>query len=149
MNLTLRFARNFALLGVMPFAFLFLSPSGAAPQTPPQPPRVIEIVADHDSRYRIAGQKHAEINVKAGEELTLRITAKKAKNMNREGSIHGFTLLRAKDRTSVDGWDFPLKPGTQEFSVRAPQEPGEYVVICTVICSEDHEGMTMRFVVLP
>jgi heme/copper-type cytochrome/quinol oxidase subunit 2 len=29
----------------------------------------------------------------------------------------------------------------------APDEPGEYVVVCTVICSEDHEGMFMRFVV--
>ena len=149
MNLTLRFAGNFAALDVLPLAFLFLLPIGASPQTPQPPSRVIEIFADHDSRYRIAGQKHAEITVKAGEELTLRITAKKAKNTNREGSIHGFTLLRAKDRTSVEGWDFPLKPGTQEFFVRTPQEPGEYVVICTVICSEDHEGMTMRFVVLP
>jgi heme/copper-type cytochrome/quinol oxidase subunit 2 len=33
--------------------------------------------------------------------------------------------------------------------VVAPQEPGEYVVICTVICSEDHEGMTLKLVVLP
>ena len=27
--------------------------------------------------------------------------------------------------------------------------PGEYLVVCTVICSQDHEGMIMRFVVLP
>ena len=29
------------------------------------------------------------------------------------------------------------------------QRAGEYVVVCTVICSADHEGMHMRFVVLP
>jgi heme/copper-type cytochrome/quinol oxidase subunit 2 len=95
------------------------------------------------------GQKQASITVKAGELITLRITAKKAKNLNRDGSIHGFSLLRAKDRQPVPDWDFLLKPGTQEFTLAAPSEPGEYIVVCTVICSQDHEGMNMRFVVLP
>jgi len=112
-------------------------------------PRVIEILADHDSRYKIAGQKRPEITVKPGEDLTLRITAVKAKNHNRDGSIHGFALLRASDRKLVPGWDLLLKPGVQEFHVTAPAEPGEYVVICTVICSQGHEDMTMRFVVAP
>jgi heme/copper-type cytochrome/quinol oxidase subunit 2 len=112
-------------------------------------PRVIEVLADHDSRYKIAGMKVPEITVHANEVVTLRITARKAKNQNRDGSVHGFTLLRAKDRTRVPGWDFLLKPGVQEFTVKAPSEPGEYVVVCTVICSDDHEGMHMRFVVLP
>lgn len=114
-----------------------------------QQPRVIEILADHDSRYKIAGQKDPAIEVKAGEDITLRITAKKAKGHNRDGSIHGFSLLRAKDRKPVDGWDLLLKPGTQEFNLKAPAEPGEYVVICTVICSQDHEQMMMKFVVEP
>ncbi|MGH9744445.1 MAG: hypothetical protein ACRD51_19050 [Candidatus Acidiferrum sp.] len=112
-------------------------------------PRVIEILADHDSRFKIHGQEHPQITVKPGERLTLRITAIKAKNQNRDGSIHGFTLLRASNRMPVDGWDFLLKPGTQEFTVTSPNEPGEYVVICTVICSMNHEGMTMRFIVKP
>lgn len=111
--------------------------------------RVIEILADHDSRYKIEGQKQPVITVKVGEQITLRITAKKAKNLNRDGSIHGFTLLRAKDRKPVPDWDFLLKPGTQEFNVAAPSDPGEYVAVCTVICSQDHEGMSMKFVVLP
>ena len=118
-------------------------------QTSPPAARMMEILADHDSRYKMAGQKQPVITVKAGESITLRITAKKAKNVNRDGAVHGFTLLRAKDRTPVDGWDFLLKPGIQEFSIAAPEEPGEYVVVCTVICSQDHEGMNMKFVVLP
>jgi heme/copper-type cytochrome/quinol oxidase subunit 2 len=113
------------------------------------PPRVIEVVADHDSRYKITGQKQPLITVKAGEPITLRITANKAKSRNRDGSIHGFTLLRAKDRQPVDGWDLLLKPGTQEFTLTAPSEAGEYVVICTVICSHDHEQMNMKFLVEP
>jgi heme/copper-type cytochrome/quinol oxidase subunit 2 len=111
--------------------------------------RVIEILADHDSRFRIEGQKQPVLKLKAGEKITLRITAKKAKNVNRDGAIHGFTLLRAKDRGPVPEWDFELKPGVQEFNVTAPSEPGEYIAICTVVCSEEHEGMNMKVVVLP
>jgi heme/copper-type cytochrome/quinol oxidase subunit 2 len=114
-----------------------------------QAPHVIEILADHDSRFKMAGQKEPVITVHAGEQVTLRITAVKAKNHNRDGSIHGFSLLRAKDRSRVPGWDFLLKPGAQDFMLNAPSEPGEYVVVCTVICSADHEGMHVRFVVVP
>jgi heme/copper-type cytochrome/quinol oxidase subunit 2 len=111
--------------------------------------RVIEVRADKDSRYRIAGENKAEITVRAGEQVLLRITARKAKSWNRDGSIHGFTLLHAKDRSKVPGWDLLLRPGTQEILLTAPAEPGVYEVVCTVICSEDHEGMHMKFVVLP
>jgi heme/copper-type cytochrome/quinol oxidase subunit 2 len=112
-------------------------------------PRVIELTADRDSRYRIAGQRTPEITVKAGEEILLRVTARKAKSWNRDGSIHGFSLLRAKDRSKVEGWDLLFKPGTQEFLLTAPSEPGEYEAVCTVICSEEHEGMHLKFTVVP
>jgi len=111
--------------------------------------RVIEIIADSDSRYKIAGERTPEITVKAGEQVLLRVTARRAKTWNRNGSIHGFTLLRAKDRTRVEGWDLLFKPGKQEFLLTAPSDPGQYEVVCTVICSEDHEGMHMKFTVLP
>jgi len=111
--------------------------------------RIIEVTADRDSRYKIAGMRVPEITVKAGEQVVLRVTARKAKSWNRDGSIHGFTLLRVKDRTRVEGWDLLFKSGTQEFVMTAPTEPGEYVVVCTVICSEEHEGMHMKFTVLP
>lgn len=111
--------------------------------------RVIEILADRDSRYKMAGLKQPMIIAKPGEELTLRITARKAQSHNRDGSIHGFMLLRAKDRKPVDGWDLLLKPGTQEFNLTAPDETGEYLIECTVVCSPDHEQMSMRFVVEP
>jgi len=114
-----------------------------------RPLHVIEVLADKDSRYKIAGEKKPEITVKAGEQILLRITAHKGKSWNRDGSIHGFSLLRAKDRSKVEGWDLLLKPGTQDFSMTAPAEAGEYVVVCTVICSEEHEGMFMKFVVTP
>jgi heme/copper-type cytochrome/quinol oxidase subunit 2 len=123
---------------------LLATPSGAAAED-----HVIELLADRDSRYKMAGQRTPEITVKAGEQVLLRVTARRGKTWNRDGSIHGFTLLRAKDRTKVDGWSLLFQPGTQEFHLLAPSEPGEYVVVCTVICSEDHEGMHMKFTVLP
>jgi heme/copper-type cytochrome/quinol oxidase subunit 2 len=119
------------------------------PLLTPSNPRLIEILADHDSRYKMEGLKQPEITVRAGEQITLRITARKARHKNREGAVHGFTLLHARDQKPVRDWDFTLMPGTQDFVVTAPQELGEYIVVCTVICSEDHEGMKMRFIVLP
>jgi heme/copper-type cytochrome/quinol oxidase subunit 2 len=111
--------------------------------------RVIEVLADKDSHFKMAGMSHAEITVKAGEPILLRVIARKGKTWNRDGTVHGFTLLRANDHHKVSGWDLELKPGMQEFSLMAPAEPGEYEVLCTVICSEEHEGMRMKFIVLP
>ena len=111
-------------------------------------PRVIEVLADKDSRYKIVGMSTPSITVKPGERILLRIIARKAKTWNRDGSIHGFTLLR-KDRSKVPGWNLALKPGTQEFDLTAPAEPGEYIVVCTVVCSDEHEGMNMKFFVVP
>jgi heme/copper-type cytochrome/quinol oxidase subunit 2 len=130
-------------------AMMLLAVSCGWAQSPQPTPRVIEILADHDSRFKMEGQKQPMITAKADEKITLRITAKKAKNLNRDGSIHGFSLLRAKDRRPVPDWDLLLKPGVQEFTVAVPSEPGEYIVVCTVICSQDHEGMSMRFLVVP
>lgn len=110
--------------------------------------RVIEVLADKDSTFKIAGQRNPQITAKAGEQLVLRITARKGPSWSRDGSVHGFTLVR-KDRSLVSGWNLSLKPGTQEFSLTVPSEPGDYEVLCTVICSEKHESMTMKFVVVP
>lgn len=133
---------------IMSCAVILTMSAALAPSSNAQA-RLIEILADKDSRYKIVGERQPEVVVKAGEPLLLRVTARKAKSWNRDGSIHGFTLLRAKDRSKVPDWDFLLKPGTQEFRLTAPAEPGEYVVVCTVICSEEHEGMHMKFTVVP
>jgi heme/copper-type cytochrome/quinol oxidase subunit 2 len=148
MNMKRRFSKAANTLPLLAAFTLFSNFHSEAQIARPRN-RVIEILADHDSRYKIQGLKQPAITVQVGEQIALRITAKKAKNQNRDGSIHGFTLLRARDRQPVPGWDFELKPGTQEFTLAAPSEAGEYVVVCTVICSQDHEGMNMRFVVLP
>lgn len=109
--------------------------------------RVIEILADKDSRYKIGRQASPTLTFKAGEEVQFRITAKKAKTHNRNGSIHGFALIRKKDGAKFPDWDLELKPGTQEFILQVPSEPGEYEIVCTVICSEGHEDMHMKVIV--
>jgi plastocyanin len=110
--------------------------------------RVIEILADKDSRYKIGRQASPTLTFKAGEEVQFRITAKKAKTHNRNGSIHGFALIRKKDAAKFPDWDLELKPGTQEFILKVPSEPGEYEIVCTVICSEGHEDMHMKVIVI-
>ena len=111
--------------------------------------RVIEVLADKDSRFKISGKKNPEISLRAGEEVVFRITARKAVTGNRDGSVHGFTLLRASNRSKVPGWNLLLMSGTHDFRLTAPSEPGEYLIVCTVICSEEHEGMNMKMMVMP
>jgi hypothetical protein len=73
---------------------------------------VIQLLADSDSRYKIAGQRSLEITVKTGEQLLLRVTACRGKTWNRDGSIQGFTLLRAK-RSDQGGWMEPALEARQ------------------------------------
>lgn len=109
----------------------------------------IEVLADHDSRFKIDGRSSPQITLKAGEPVLFRITAVKGMSQTRDGFIHGFTLVRLKDRVKVRGWNLQLQPGLREFTLTAPSEPGEYEILCTVICSEEHEGMRMKVLVLP
>lgn len=147
MTTSARFCRT--LVAIAAASVLLTGLPGGGAQAGEAQPRIIELLADSDSRYKIAGERTPEITVKGGEQVLLRVTARRGKSWNRDGSIHGFTLLRAKDRTKVEGWDLLFKPGRQEFVLTAPAEAGDYIVVCTVICSEDHEGMHMKFTVLP
>jgi hypothetical protein len=128
-------------------ALLLVATALLAQQAPA--PRVIEITATKDSRYVVDGKESPHLAMKAGEPLELRITAFRAKTWQRDGSVHGLAMLRAKDRSRVPGWNLFLAPGKQTFHLNAPAEPGEYVILCTVICSEGHEQMTMKVTVEP
>ena len=106
-------------------------------------PRVIEVVADKDNQFKIPGQKKAVITVKAGEVIKLRITAHKGSEWDKDGAVHSFTITALKDQ----GWDIRLKEGTQEYTLVAPNEPGEYKIECTVKCGQGHDDMHMKLVV--
>lgn len=110
------------------------------------PPRVIELTADKDSRYRQGDIVAPTIQVSPGEHLILRITAVKARQIARDGSVHGLALLD-KDENAVPGWRFYLHPGVQDLEVTAPSQPGRYMAVCIVICSDMHEDMGFTLVV--
>ena len=108
-------------------------------------PRVIEVIADKDNRFKVPGQKKPVITVKAGEVIRLRITSRKGTDWHKDGWVHSFTITALKDQ----GWDLQLKEGTHEFTLVAPEEPGEYEVECTINCGRGHDDMRMKLVVTP
>jgi len=110
------------------------------------PPRIIDVVADKDNRFKIAKQKDPVITMKVNEVIVLRITARRGAEWDdKDGTIHTFTITALKNK----GWDFRLKEGTQQFPVVAPSEPGEYKVECTVKCGKGHDDMKLKLVVTP
>jgi len=125
--------------------FLCLLVLPVCAQTAPVP-RVIELSADKDSRYRLARKADPTIEVTANEPLLLRITAVRAKEVALDGSVHGLALLD-KDSNAVPGWRFFLHPGVQDLAVTAPAKPGRYRAVCLVICSDGHEEMGFTLVV--
>ena len=109
-------------------------------------PRIIDVVADKDNRFKIAKQKDPVITMKVNEVAVLRITAHRAAEWDdKDGSVHTFTITALKNK----GWDFRLKDGVQQFPVVAPTEAGEYQVECTVKCGKGHDDMKMKLVVTP
>jgi heme/copper-type cytochrome/quinol oxidase subunit 2 len=107
--------------------------------------RVIEVIADGDNRFKVPGRKKPVITLKAGETVRLRITSRKGNEWNKDGTVHSFTIVELKD----EGWDLLIKEGTQEFTVKAPTDPGEYKVECTVKCGRGHNQMRMKMIVIP
>lgn len=109
-------------------------------------PRVIELTAGRDSRYRLGRKVAPTIEVRSREPLILRITAVRAETMARDGSVHGLALLDKKSE-AVPGWTFSLHPGVQDLVVSAPARAGSYTAVCTVICSDGHDGMGFTLLV--
>src|SRR5215471_6121446 len=89
--------------------------------------RVIEVVADKDNTFKVAGQNKAVIALKPGEKIVLRITSHFGGEQARDGSVHSFVVKKLRDQ----GWDIRLKEGTQDFTIVAPQEQGDYLIECT------------------
>jgi heme/copper-type cytochrome/quinol oxidase subunit 2 len=109
-------------------------------------PRVIQVTADEDGKFKMPGQKGKPvITLKPGEIIKLKITSVKGTDWEKDGAVHSFTINALKDQ----GWDLRLKEGTQEFTLAAPSEPGEYLIECLVRCGKTHDDMKMKLVVAP
>jgi heme/copper-type cytochrome/quinol oxidase subunit 2 len=108
-------------------------------------PKVWHVTATKNQTFVVEGEKNPVITVKAGETVHLRITAEKAQRVASDGSVHSFTIKELASQ----GWDLKLKPGTQEYTLTAPNKPGEYLVQCMVFCGTAHAGQKMKLVVEP
>ena len=120
---------------------LSIFPAKAAAQTG----KVWEIEATPDQTFVVKGESKPVITVKAGDQVTLRITAHKGKMQAKDGSVHSFTVKALAD----EGWSIRLKEGMQEVTLKAPAKPGEYAIECTVPCGPHHADQKMKLVVLP
>ena len=107
--------------------------------------KVWEIESTKDQTFVVKGMKKPVITAKAGESVTLRITAQKGTFQAKDGAVHGFTIKSLADQ----GWNIRLKEGTQEVTLKAPGKPGEYVIECTVPCGPHHGDQKMKLVVTP
>lgn len=125
----------------VPMFFLWLSSFAFA-----QGPRVLEITATKDNKFRMAGQKgDPVITAKPGEVLKLHFTSFKGPEFEKDGTAHNFHIKEFKDQ----GWDLRLKEGKQEFTLVVPDKPGEYTVDCTVKCGKGHEEMKAKLIIKP
>jgi len=105
--------------------------------------KVWEIDATKDQTFVVKGEKKPVITAKAGELLTLRITAHKGTTQAKDGSVHGMLIKGFADQ----GWNIRLKEGTQEVTVKAPDKPGEYTIECNVMCGPGHMEQKMKLIV--
>lgn len=105
--------------------------------------RVTEIIADKDGQFKVPGQKEPVIVAYPKEVLRLRITARKGSEWEADGAVHGLWAPALAEQ----GWYLRLREGTQEFTLTAPEDPGEYAIFCSVICGPGHTRMNMKLVV--
>jgi len=110
-----------------------------------QEPRVIQLTADKDNKFKVPGQKQPVITVKAKEVIKFKVTAHKGTETDPKypGCAHSFTIKELKSQ----GWDVCLKEGMNEFVLVAPSKPGDYTIECMAKCGKGHDDMNMKMTV--
>ena len=110
-----------------------------------QEPRVIQLTADKDNKFKVPGQKQPVITVKAKEVIKFKVTAHRGTETDPKypGCAHSFTIKELKNQ----GWDVCLKEGMNEFVLVAPSKPGEYSIECMSKCGKGHDDMNMKMIV--
>ncbi len=107
-------------------------------------PRVVEVVAASDNTFQVPHEKSPVIRAKPGELLRLRITSQRGSEQARDGATHSLVIRALRDQ----GWDLRLYDGTKDYDVKAPENPAEYLVECTVKCGRGHDDMRMKLIVV-
>ena len=110
-----------------------------------QEPRVIQLTADKDNKFKVPGQKQPVITVKAKEVIKFKVTAHRGTETDPKypGCAHSFTIKELKSQ----GWDVCLKEGMNEFVLVAPSKPGDYSIECMSKCGAGHDDMNMKMIV--
>jgi len=131
-----------ASLAALILLFAMIAPSL---YTLAQEPRVIQLTADKDNKFKVPGQKLPVITVKAKEVIKFRVTAHKGVESDPKypGCAHSFTIKELKSQ----GWDVCLKEGMNEFVLVAPSKPGNYSIECMSKCGPGHDDMNMKMIV--
>ena len=139
-----RFGKPYWFASLIALALLFMSVLPSL-RTFAQEPRVIQITADKDNKFKVPGQKQPVITVKAKEVIKFRATAHKGTETDPKypGCVHSFTIKELKSQ----GWDVCLKEGMNEFVLVAPSKPGTYSIECMSKCGPGHDDMNMKMVV--
>jgi len=106
-------------------------------------PRVINLVADSDYRFKLPGQSENTLVVKPGEKIVLHIDAKMGASKAHDGAVHSLVIRQLREQ----GWDVRLKQGIQDVALTAPQQEGEYQIECTVFCGPGHPSMHLKMLV--
>ena len=119
--------------------FLVLVPSMVFGQVP----RVIEITAGKDNKFKVAGEKTPVLNLKVGEVVKLHVISQKGPEFEKDGTAHSITIKELKDK----GWNMRFKEGTFDFTAVAPDKAGTYEAICDVKCGKGHDDMKMKVIV--
>jgi heme/copper-type cytochrome/quinol oxidase subunit 2 len=134
---------NFAKAVVVTVTSLVLSGVGVALGPNSGSPRIIEVTADKDNVFKVPGQGKPVIVMKPGEKAVFRITSHFGGEKANDGTEHSFVVKKLRDQ----GWDVRLKDGTQDVTLVAPPQTGEYKIECTVKCGRGHDDMNMKLVV--
>jgi len=110
-----------------------------------QQPRVIQIAATTDNKFKVAGQKTPVITVKPKEVIKFEITSKYGdeKDPKWPGCPHSFSVKGLEDQ----GWNKCLKEGMNQFVLVTPVTPGEYKIECLAKCGKGHDDMAMKMIV--
>jgi heme/copper-type cytochrome/quinol oxidase subunit 2 len=105
--------------------------------------RTVEIIADKDNTFKLAGGEKGTLTLKAGEVINFKINSLFGGEKARDGAVHSFVVRSLRDK----GWSVRLKEGVQEFTLTAPSA-GKYLIECTVECGKGHDSMSMPMVVV-
>ena len=106
-------------------------------------PRIVELIADKDNKWKLADGQKGPVLLKSGETVTFRIKSLFGGEKARDGAVHSFVVRKLREK----GWSVRLKEGVQEITLTAPP-PGNYLIECTVECGPGHDDMNIKMVVV-